>query len=194
MRRWWINAAEVTSIGLCLIAMVVWVRSYWALDTVQHTRQSTAQEWVTMTRWTLLSGRGNMTLIREHGEWNAGGGRTRWEGRGWEWGTPRPPASFLDVLLGSRAPSVWNRVGFDAFSRSWSAPPEFEAYRAVSFPLWLPAAVLAVLPAVRRGGACRTRRRSSRGLCRTCGYDLRATPGRCPECGADPMAVVDERL
>ena len=43
---------------------------------------------------------------------------------------------------------------------------------ALSVPLWYPA-----LPSERR------RRRRERGLCAECGYDLRASLVRCPECG-----------
>lgn len=51
----------------------------------------------------------------------------------------------------------------------------------------MPAAVFAAAPIVlwRR---CRQLSRVRQGRCRACGYDLRATPDRCPECGAVPKA------
>ena len=46
--------------------------------------------------------------------------------------------------------------------------------------------VLPLIALVRRGTAVKS---SSRGLCVQCGYDLRATPDRCPECGTIPAKV-----
>lgn len=52
-------------------------------------------------------------------------------------------------------------------------------YRAV---FWISA--IGALPAVVAWGRYRIRRRLLRvGLCSNCGYDLRASPDRCPECG-----------
>jgi hypothetical protein len=50
-------------------------------------------------------------------------------------------------------------------------------------PLWLPLLLTALLPSVWIRNRHRRLRRLRLARCPTCGYDLRATPGRCPECG-----------
>ncbi len=53
-------------------------------------------------------------------------------------------------------------------------------------PYWLPILLTAVPPSAGAARRLRRRRRSGAGRCRACGYDLRATPDRCPECGMIP--------
>ena len=53
----------------------------------------------------------------------------------------------------------------------------------VRLPLWIPALLLAIMPTRLVFIRYRARRRLRRGLCASCGYDLRASISRCPECG-----------
>jgi hypothetical protein len=70
----------------------------------------------------------------------------------------------LDVFVADERPRV----------RAWWLAASF----AVPPAIWL---VVSVLMAHRR------RRRALVGRCAACGYDLRASPGRCPECGRHPV-------
>lgn len=52
-------------------------------------------------------------------------------------------------------------------------------------PYWIPTILSAILPMVWCLTYLRHRRRQKAGMCRKCGYDLRGSPRRCPECGEE---------
>ena len=58
------------------------------------------------------------------------------------------------------------------------------AGRIVSVPFWF------LLLLAGAGLALWRRKHFRAGLCAACGYDLRATPDRCPECGASALSLV----
>ena len=56
-------------------------------------------------------------------------------------------------------------------------------------PHWFLALLFAILPVLRFHVATRSRPGDRGGYCPRCGYDLRATPDRCPECGDVPTMM-----
>jgi hypothetical protein len=80
--------------------------------------------------------------------------------------------------------TVLNRLGF-VLQKSVQKRPDGTvsvfAWR-VLFPLWWLTVASSILPARWLWIHVRKHRRCP-GVCQICGYDLRATPDKCPECG-----------
>jgi len=96
------------------------------------------------------------------------------------------PAGRPVMRVKNVAPQVRGFAGVQLITEpAASGPPP---YRIIVIPLIYPALLLAVPPAAWLAVSLRRRRRLRAGRCRQCGYDLRASPDRCPECGTVPGA------
>ena len=83
--------------------------------------------------------------------------------------------------------AVWGSTVYYA-SRS-GGPDHRLTDVSVRLPYWLVALLSIPVPCwllTRHRVTLRRERRRAAGECEVCGYDLRATPGRCPECGHVP--------
>ena len=84
----------------------------------------------------------------------------------------------------SKSVEGWHCYGFGNYGTNWS--PKFLRTTRLWFaqvPLWIPASVFAVYFLCLAPSYRRYRKRKKLGLCLKCGYDLRASKDRCPECG-----------
>jgi hypothetical protein len=115
------------------------------------------------------------------------------EGKGWRWNRTARQARWAPADW----PNGWGPLRWDLVSRSNADGTN--RYWAFAAPLWLVALVTGTWPlasitlALRR--RIKRRRAAREGLCKNCGYDLRATPTAggallavCPECGQKTSA------
>jgi hypothetical protein len=113
-----------------------------------------------------------------------------WEGLGLDVYTEtvgnREERTWTDVLYATTSHCA--RLGEFGVLHGIAVPP-VRSWTEAMVPTWLAVAagvvplVVVVVGRVRRGG------RVEQGHCPVCGYDLRATPGRCPECGTSPVPI-----
>jgi hypothetical protein len=107
---------------------------------------------------------------------------------GWIWYQRSPGRPSPTAYPHSGLPDRWPWHGFvfehRGFSDSPSLPPLH--YWFVTIPYWALVMMFVALPLVWTVRRRREAATSRRGCCPTCGYDLRATPDRCPECGTSP--------
>ena len=98
-----------------------------------------------------------------------------------------PPERHLRRTHGNDYPSP-ARPGRWWFAQRTASDPPFDLAGAlVVAPCWALFLLSAALPGLWLFLRVRRRRRVlKQGICLSCGYDLRATPDRCPECGAIP--------
>ena len=163
-----LNALTALSLFLCLASAVLWVRGYFRLDSFGWS--GTARPGAERFCFGLESGGGGLAVFTGA---ILAGVEYPWLPEGWQW-TSEGGRPIRYAYEWSARPSGF---GYE------SGRGEFARGTAIIFPAWLPVGAFAPLPLVRLAIFIRRRRGFDEGHCAKCGYDLRATPDRCPECG-----------
>jgi hypothetical protein len=188
-RRILLRAAIATSLLLCVAATVLYIRSYSGTDYLSRSTPgpvtahaiSHHEHQLAWTRGEIRFSTGDESFyphdampmsvdsVPRAATWSwgrLGAGHVGWEA---------PPAQ-----------SLLNRMGFRFYHSSLSTSFSDSHDEVLTLPAWVPVALFAIPPALLLRRRLRTRRRARSGRCPQCDYDLRATPDRCPECGAVP--------
>jgi hypothetical protein len=174
MARRLFTLCSALSLLLCAAVCVLWVRSYCVADGILRERVPPPDRFGT-SRHDLTSVKG--LIVATH--YDDSGDRPKAGQPTWRYYRVRDVdewMSFMTYQYGVR-PHFAFRI----------SPRGYQS--VVILPHALLAALFAIAPARRISQLMRQRRAERAGLCPACGYDLRATPDRCPECGTAAAEV-----
>jgi hypothetical protein len=171
MRRRLFNLAAAVSLVLCAATVALWARSHVAGDSFERNSDTALGA---STNW-FVQDRGRLIWSRSFWPRQRGNIYATWtsltpEGPIWEHHRDRDAATSI-IDHGSFGFHIQFGTDF-AGSNQW---------HEVMVPNWFVAMCFAIVPLI--AVELWRRRRLKSGLCVRCGYDLRATPERCPECG-----------
>jgi hypothetical protein len=198
VHRWLLNTLAAISLLLAAATAIVWTRSYWIQDSLLWTDDS-MQPCIHTESRKVMCAHGGMQLWHEYWEWHGGlDGFIPW-GHHFEHTSSQSPVYpyFVNQRGQTPPPADIRFKGFEFVYLNYRDPFMMGKYpmetvrqQSVTFPLaaiFFPAIILSVLA---KRWEMKLRGRLMKGLCPTCGYDLRATPDRCPECGTIPAKTI----
>ena len=183
MKRRLLTIAAVLSFLLCLATFALWVRSYWVADAFEcHTRNVLRAR---LADFQLDAARGTVRFVCRSVD-------TSGYATGIRATDPVRPTKHTtmtgDPWAFERPWYQWRHWGCGYDRREigrWPNGRVIQTTTCVYFPYWPAVAFTGIAPMFwLRSVLPRLFRRRRQGFCRSCGYDLRATPDRCPECGA----------
>ena len=207
MRRKLFNFATLTSLILFVAMCVMWVRSYtrayvvgvsksvWPSDDSCVFRCLSIR--LVLGHWVVFWSRYDYDLtvpesVRWHHAMDLPTFRKEYSA-GVRWNHSTSPVRLGPIFVGGRvinlAPDAYFLQSplWHGFGKRDDPPRTFHGrtnmYHSAVAPAWPVAVALAMLPFLWVVQTARRSRRIRMGCCLTCGYDLRATPDRCPECG-----------
>jgi hypothetical protein len=165
LKRYFTSLIAASSLLICIAIALLWFRSYQTSDDIWWCgRRYGAGAYSNQGRVMLWVGTSNSWV------------------KGRIYVANKPPVGFLTQLQGIAYLPKYH-VGLGAGNLSGGSRTA----------LYLPHLVIVLLLLLISVGGWIRRRNKARlfspGFCQTCGYDLRVTPDRCPECGTVPTQL-----
>jgi hypothetical protein len=184
MRRKLLNLATALSLAIFATTLVLWIRGNWQADSVQ---------WFSDNYGVTFSSANSVAMVT-FGPRYKGTDALPPPEKGLRYMHSPARNEGQDQVRVQIPIAEYHRLGWLGFAydpnhlQAYQGPPKVVWYSAhrFYFPHWSAAAVTAILPIIWCWRWRRRRVRTKLGLCTNCGYDLRATPERCPECGSAP--------
>jgi hypothetical protein len=178
VRRCAFDFAAAASLLLCVATAVLWVRSYSVFEglslTVVESVRGNRSDWK-LFGFSCVWGRLTFTVIATRNFWSDDPPAEGWHRRHEATGSER---------WQNQTEGVPNTRWFGRSGRLTTyGDGMVQSAASFTHPLWLVSSACAIVPAVLIGRRRLRAGRASTGRWIECGYDLRATPDRCPECG-----------
>jgi hypothetical protein len=161
-------AASALSLLLCVATVALWVRSRLRSDHITLSWRN--HDGDALRSLSVESFEGRLAVSRE--TWQRGG----------------PAGRNVDRSVGEKSYLSVHaaEMRFDVAGLRWGGYDDRVAARdgwVLVVPFWAVVVPIALLTGLALRARWSAGQRSRAGLCPACGYDLRATPDRCPECG-----------
>jgi hypothetical protein len=187
MRRWGRRIILAATFALLIVVVAGWVRSYFVSEYFRVSRNNLEDEHGPLSRTLqFISGKGRVVLWLDYDVILTNDEEILPQLSNWQFNHGALESNTsLTPFIGNRG---WRRqagrfsVGHDAFTGTGA----FGETHFVAVPYWAVVSVLSVPLTVWSIRRHKAKKRNQIGHCVACGYDLRATPDRCPECGAVP--------